>query len=93
MAIIDTDSFERRVAAEGYVTVARELGSAERLDDHSHDFDAWGLITSGEFNITVDGETKIYRAGDEFKLAAGCVHSECAGPSGVTFVAGRRSKS
>ncbi|RVU38280.1 cupin domain-containing protein [Hwanghaeella grinnelliae] len=92
MTNIDTAAFEDRVTSQGYVTVARKLGPSEGLDDHTHDFDAWGLVTSGEFHVTVDGETTIYGAGDEFKLAAGCVHSECAGPSGVTFLAGRRSK-
>lgn len=92
MTTADTSAFEKRVEAQGYAVVPRNLGPSEGLDDHSHDFDAWGLITEGEFHITVDGTTTVYRAGDEFQLPAGRIHSEKAGPAGVTFIAGRRTK-
>jgi quercetin dioxygenase-like cupin family protein len=82
--------FEARVGAEGYKVVPRELGPNQGLGDHTHDFDAWGLVTSGEFHITIDGKTTVYGTGDEFKLPAGCLHSEKSGPAGVTFLAGRR---
>lgn len=93
MTEIDTDEFERRVRAQGYVTVPREVAPSDGLDAHTHDFDAWGLITSGEFHITVDGKTSIYKPGEEFQLPAGCDHSERAGPAGATFIAGRRARS
>lgn len=92
MAGIDTAAFEKRVQAEGYKIVQRSLGPAEGLGDHSHEFDAWGLITEGEFRITVDGKETIYSVGDEFQLPAGCQHSERAGPAGAALVAGRRMK-
>lgn len=93
MSKIDTAAFEKRVEGEGYTVVRRELGPAEGLDDHTHDFDAWGLVTAGEFRVTVDGKTTVYGAGDEFKLEAGCLHAEAAGPSGAALTAGRRMKS
>ncbi len=92
MSKIDTAAFEKRVAGEGYTVVRRELGPAEGLGDHTHDFDAWGMVTGGEFHITVNGETTVYGVGDEFKLEAGCLHSERPGPAGATYLAGRRMK-
>jgi quercetin dioxygenase-like cupin family protein len=92
MGYIDTDKFEKRATSEGYAVSPREVGPSEGLDDHTHDFDAWGLITAGEFHITVDGKTTVYATGDEFKLPAGCLHSEKAGPTGASFLAGRRMK-
>lgn len=89
MNITDTSAFEARVAAEGYAIVKRSIGASEGLDDHDHDYDVWGLVTEGEFRITVDGETRRYPAGTEFRLAAGCSHSEQAGPAGASLVVGR----
>lgn len=92
MTIIDTASFEKRATAEGYVIVERDLGPSLTVDEHSHEFDAWGLVTAGEFHITLDGSTTVYRTGEEFKLEAGCLHSEMTGPNGATYLAGRREK-
>lgn len=92
MTQIDTAAFEERVEAEGYSVVPRELGAGEGLGEHAHEFDAWGLVTAGEFHITVDGNKSVYRPGEEFKLPAGCLHSERAGPEGAAFIAGRRMK-
>ena len=89
MSITDTSDFEAKVSAQGYAIVRKTLGPSEGLGDHAHDYDAWGLVTAGEFRITVDGETKSYREGEEFRLGAGCGHSESAGPAGVSFVVGR----
>lgn len=64
----------------------------EGLDDHAHDYDVWGLIIEGEFRITMNGEARSYREGDEFQLDADCPHSESAGEEGVSLVIGRRSR-
>ena len=90
MSITDTSAFEEKVSGKGYVIVHKTLKPFEGLDDHAHDYEVWGLVMEGEFRITVDGETRGYREGEEFQLDAGCDHSESAGPEGVTFVVGRR---
>ncbi len=89
MSIADTSDFETKVAAEGYTIVKRSVGPSAGLDDHDHDYDVWGLVTEGDFQITVDGRTDHYPAGSEFRLAAGCPHSERAGPDGASLVVGR----
>ena len=92
MAITDTSAFEAKVAAQDYDVFRRTLGPSEGLGEHAHDYDVWGYVTSGEFRITVQGTTKIYREGEEFLLETGCAHSESAGPEGCTFVVGRRTE-
>lgn len=92
MSAIDTSEFEAKVSAQGYEIFQRTLGPLEGLSDHAHDYDVWGLVTSGEFRITVDGATTGYREGQEFRLEAGCDHRESAGPEGVSFVVGRRTR-
>lgn len=92
MTEIDISDFERRATAAGYSVFPKELEANVFLDEHVHDFDAWGLVTAGEFHITVGGKKTVYRSGEEFQLPADSPHSECAGPDGVSFLAGRRSK-
>jgi quercetin dioxygenase-like cupin family protein len=87
------DQFQEHLRVEGYqviTTVAQPVGYA--MDDHAHAFDACALILNGDFTITVDGQARHYATGDVFRLSAGTVHSEHAGPQGVKYLAGRRSK-
>jgi len=60
------------------------------LGDHDHPFDVRGLVTAGEFTVTIDGDSRRYGPGDQFAVVAGRVHSEVVGPEGVTFLVGRR---
>ena len=89
MGNTDTPGFETNLSAPGYAIVKRSVGPSEGLDDHDHDYDVWGLVTEGEFQITVDGRTSRFPAGSEFRLEAGCSHSEQAGPAGASLVVGR----
>ncbi|MEI7784350.1 MAG: cupin domain-containing protein [Betaproteobacteria bacterium] len=90
---MNLDQFQAHLADEGYqviTTVAQPIGYA--LGDHHHGFDACALILEGDFTITVDGQARHYTAGDIFRLPAGTLHSEHAGPHGVKYLAGRRTK-
>lgn len=89
MAEQNIGGFEAERATKGYDAATKSMDPAMQLDDHTHDFDVRGLVTSGEISITVDGETRRYRVGDQFTMAAGCVHSEVVGRDGVTFIVGR----
>ena len=85
--------FEASVLAEGYspvVAVDRAVGYS--LADHQHTFDACALITKGEFAITVDGIRRSYKVGEIFRLPAGTVHQESAGPQGASYLSGRRER-
>ena len=80
-----------RSKAERYdeiTTVDRAVGYA--LGEHQHPFDACALITAGDITLVVDGTSRNYAAGDIFRLPAGVVHQENAGPDGVSYLVGRR---
>ena len=84
--------FEASLSAEHYAeitTVDRAAGYA--LGEHQHPFDACALITAGDITLMVDGAACKYDVGDIFRLAAGIVHTESAGPAGVSYLVGRRS--
>ncbi len=83
--------FEAGLKAEHYgeiATVDRAPGYA--LGEHQHPFDACALITAGDITLVVDGTARKYAVGDVFRLPAGIVHHESAGPSGVSYLVGRR---
>ena len=90
---MDRTEFQTAVRAEHYTeisTVIRPVGY--ELDEHQHSFDACGLITAGEITMEVDGESRRYKGGDIFRMPAGVVHLESAGPQGVTYLVGRRER-
>jgi quercetin dioxygenase-like cupin family protein len=86
-----TDEFEAGLKADLYgeiASVQRPAGYA--LGEHQHPFDACALITAGDITLVVDGAAQNYAVGDIFRLAAGVVHLETAGPAGVSYTVGRR---
>ena len=88
---MDTTSFEARLRAEGYPEIrTNELPPNKRNDEHSHPFDVLALVLEGDITLTVDGNARTYRAGDEFSMHAGCPHVEDVGACGVKYLVGRR---
>ena len=88
---MDTTSFEARLRAQGYPEIrTNELPPNRRNAEHSHPFDVLALVLEGDITLTVDGNARTYRAGDEFSMQAGCPHVEDVGPAGVKYLVGRR---
>lgn len=44
------------------------------LPPHAHK-GQWGMVISGEIELTVADQTRIYRAGESYTIPAGAVHS------------------
>ncbi len=57
--------------------------------EHSHEFNAHGLILKGAFTLTTREGSQILRTGDTFAVKAGSPHFETTSASGVEFLAGR----
>lgn len=53
--------------------------------EHSHAFDAFGLVFAGSFTLTTPDTRRVLRAGDAFELAAGITHAEWA-PEGASVL-------
>lgn len=88
---MDREEFEDGLQRDGFaapVRVERAVGYS--LADHDHPFDARALILAGEITLTVAGVATTYKPGDVFRLAAGTLHLEIAGPGGVVYLSGRR---
>lgn len=83
--------FKAFLLIEGFpepVLVERECNGF--LDLHSHSFEVRALITHGQMEITIDGDSQSYGVGDAFHLTQGQVHSERYGSNGVRYLASRR---
>ena len=88
---MNLSEFQAELLAGHYsnaVPVQRDVGY--QLAEHKHSFDACALITGGEITLLVDGMVHRYGVGDVFRLPAGTVHGESAGPQGVNYLSGRR---
>ncbi len=88
------DEFLGQARAQGFaepVPVVREVGYG--LAEHSHSFEAFALITEGEFTLQVDGVATRYGVGETFHLAAGQPHHEWSGPQGARYLSARKEPS
>ena len=59
-----------------------------KVPEHSHGAQ-WGIVITGEIELTIDGNKKSYRKGDSYFIPEGIIHSAKikAGYSDVTFFA------
>jgi quercetin dioxygenase-like cupin family protein len=90
---LDRASFEARLRAQGFPEIrTNELQPGCHNAEHSHPFDVLALVLEGDITLTVDGDARTYRAGEEFSMQAGCAHVEHVGEQGVKYVVGRRHK-
>jgi len=88
---MDRAVFEARLRAEGFPEIREnELQAGRHNAEHSHPFDVLALVLEGDITLTVQGEARTYRTGDEFSMKAGCPHVEDAGARGVRYLVGRR---
>jgi quercetin dioxygenase-like cupin family protein len=58
--------------------------------DHTHATETAHVILSGEMTLTMDGNSRTYRAGERCDVPAGAVHSARMGPSGCRYLVGER---
>lgn len=88
---MDTMEFETTLKKDGYEANTKSVEPGVRNDAHSHPFDVRALMLAGELTLTWDGQTRTFRPGEVFTMAAGCSHAEQFGPEGATYLVGRRA--
>lgn len=90
-APVSTAAFEAELAAEGFGSPeVREIAAGTRNAVHSHPFEVKALMLAGELQLTCEGHTATYRAGDVFTMAAGCEHAEQFGDETTRYLVGRK---
>ncbi|HXN54046.1 MAG TPA: cupin domain-containing protein [Candidatus Acidoferrum sp.] len=58
--------------------------------DHRHSTETAHIILRGEMTLTMDGDSRTYRAGERCDVLAGAVHSARMGPNGCRYLIGER---
>ena len=88
---MDTSNFTRELAENGFAEVLTRTWKANQfVDVHTHPFEVRALMLDGEMVLSCEGSSKTYRVGDVFTLQPGQAHAEQYGPSGATYLVGRR---
>ena len=88
---MDRAEFEAALTRYGFEIVSISMKPDAVNPEHVHPFDARVMVVDGA--MTVDREdtgARTFQPGEAFELHAGCRHSETAGASGASYVAGRR---
>lgn len=50
-----------------------DIEPADELPSHSHG-EQWGIVVQGEMELTIGGESRVYRKGDSYHIPAGVMH-------------------
>jgi quercetin dioxygenase-like cupin family protein len=88
---VPTAAFEAELAAEGFgPPELREIAAGTYNAGHSHPFEVKALMLAGELQLSSEGRTATYRAGDVFTMAAGCEHVEQFGVQTTRYLVGRK---
>ena len=87
----DQKSLERHLQGEGFLhTYVWEDGPNAFYSDHTHAVETAHIILDGEMTLTMNGDSRTYRAGERCDVPAGAVHSAEMGPSGCRYLIGER---
>ena len=85
------EEYEKARREQGWQLADVELKPGYYDPEHTHEVDGCALIVTGELGITVDGVERIYGAGEDFEMPAGCAHAErVLGTQPMRFIAGIR---
>ncbi len=87
---MDAQRFETELKREGYEVATSTTPGAKVNPEHSHPFDVKGLVLQGTFTLTREGKTDIYKPGETFAMARGCLHFESYGSDGAVVLVGRK---
>ena len=93
MAPENDSRLRKQLEDEGFSnTFIWQDGPQAFYPDHMHAGLTAHVILEGEMTLTMDGQSKKYRAGDRCDVPAGAVHSARMGPGGCRYLVGEKQK-
>lgn len=88
---MNEEEFRKMALDKGYgEQELYEVGPGPEEEMHAHDYSVMSLVLSGEFTMTTEKGTKIFKAGDWCENPAGTLHKERTGPEGGAFLAAKK---
>lgn len=67
--VVQTAAVQSETGLVVFFTFLKDM----ELPMHSHGAQ-WGTVVEGQIELTIGGETKLYKAGDSYSIPAGVVH-------------------
>ena len=88
---MNASEFEAQLKADGYQEIeSQELVPRPGKGRHRHHFAIRGLVLSGTFLVTQNGDPVTYGPGQIFAVAEGELHDESIGTDGARVLVGRK---
>jgi quercetin dioxygenase-like cupin family protein len=60
---------------ENHQIVFFQIEASGEVSPHSHSSPQWGIVVEGQMELTIAGETTVYKEGDEYFIPAHTEHS------------------
>lgn len=90
--MMDEKQLSAQLRKEGFShTYTWADGPNAQYPAHTHPTETAHIILSGEMTLTMNGESRVYRAGDRCDVPAGAAHSAQMGRFGCRYLIGERS--
>jgi quercetin dioxygenase-like cupin family protein len=88
---MEEEEFRKLAIEKGYGAVEfQEIGPGPEEEMHAHEHSVLSLVLSGEFTMTTDKWTKVFKAGGMCENPAGTMHKETTGPEGGSYLFAKR---
>ena len=88
---MNESEFEAQLKADGYTEIeTQNLAARPGKGRHRHLFAIRGLVLSGTFIVTQEGEPVTFGPGQVFAVAHGELHDESIGLEGARVLVGRK---
>ncbi|HXW17960.1 MAG TPA: cupin domain-containing protein [Candidatus Acidoferrales bacterium] len=80
-----------QLRAEGFArTYVWQDGPGTHYPDHTHGTETAHIVLAGELELTMNGETRRFGAGERCDVPARAVHSARMGPKGCRYLIGEK---
>lgn len=60
---------------ENHQVLFFEMEPTAIVPEHSHAYAQWGVVLEGEMELTIGGEAKLYRQGEDYVIPPGTPHA------------------
>ena len=88
---MNPNDWEKQLRDEGFArTYVWQDGPHALYPDHTHPTETAHIVLEGEMTLTMDGQTRSFRAGDRCDVPAGTVHSARMGTAGCRYLIGEK---
>lgn len=91
MGNLQEHALRETLRAEGFThTFLWQDGPNAFYPDHTHNAMTAHIILEGEMQLTMNGNSEVFRSGDRCVIPAGAVHSAKMGPQGCRYLVGEK---